>query len=68
MKDVTDAMHQVKSEAREVKQDADNAGKPVSWVGPVPDDGPTPDDAAQDLAEIERTGRPVTDEPDEAAG
>lgn len=74
MRDVTDAMADVKKEAGQVKKDADEAvdttevTKPVSWVGPVPDTGPTPDDAASDLAEIERTGGPVTDEPDEAAG
>ena len=58
MKEVTDVM-------RDASRDLDEVTKPVTWVGPQPTSGPTADDAADDLAEIERTGRPVTDEPDE---
>lgn len=40
----------------------------VSWIGPVSDQGPTPEEAAEDLAHIERTGEPVVDSPDEETG
>jgi hypothetical protein len=56
MKEVTQVMH-------DASQDMDEVTKPVKWIGPAADAGPTPDDAAEDLAEIERTGRAVTDEP-----
>ncbi|HVR31710.1 MAG TPA: twin-arginine translocase TatA/TatE family subunit [Acidimicrobiia bacterium] len=58
MKEVTDVM-------RDASRDLNEVTKPVTWVGPQPMSGPTAEDAADDLAEIERTGRPVTDEPDE---
>lgn len=35
---------------------------PLRWVGPVPVGAPTPADAAEDLAEIERTGQALSDE------
>ena len=61
MKEVTQVM-------RDASRDMDEVTKPVKWVGPQPTTGPTVEDAAEDLAEIERTGRPVTDEPDDLAG
>ena len=61
MKEVTQVM-------RDASHDMDEVTKPVKWVGPQPTSGPTVEDAAEDLAEIERTGRPVTDEPDDLAG
>lgn len=61
MKEVTQAMH-------DVSRDIDEVAKPVKWIGPTPAAGPTPDDAAEDLEEIERTGRAVTDEHDDLAG
>lgn len=35
---------------------------PLRWVGPVPAAGPTAADSAEDLAEIERTGRVLSDD------
>lgn len=61
MKEVTDVM-------RDASRDLDEVTKPVTWVGPQPTSGPTADDAAEDLAEIERTGQSLTDEPDDLAG
>jgi sec-independent protein translocase protein TatB len=61
MKEVTQVM-------RDATQDMDEVTKPIKWVGPQPTTGPTVDDAAEDLAEIERTGKPVTEEPDDLAG
>ncbi|MFP5333398.1 MAG: Sec-independent protein translocase protein TatB [Acidimicrobiia bacterium] len=61
MKEVTQVM-------RDASQDMNEVTKPVTWVGPQPTSGPTADDAAADLAEIERTGRAGTDEPDDLAG
>jgi sec-independent protein translocase protein TatB len=61
MKEVTQVM-------RDASHDMDEVTKPVKWVGPEPTTGPTVEDAAEDLAEIERTGKPVTDEPDDLAG
>lgn len=61
MKEVTQVM-------KDASQDMDEVTKPIKWIGPEPATGPTVDDAAQDLAEIERTGRAVTDEPDDLAG
>ncbi len=43
-------------------EDPPGESKPLRWIGPDPSSGPTPDDAAQDLAEIEATGGAVTDE------
>jgi len=87
LKDVTDAMRQVGTDmqnaTRDVARDLGEVTKPVTWVGPEPTSGPTSQDAAEDLAEIEKTGGPVTDddvvdiektggpvtdEPDDAAG
>lgn len=61
MKEVTQVM-------KDASQEMDEVTKPVKWVGPQPTSGPTPGDAAEDLAEIERTGGAVTDEPDDLAG
>lgn len=61
MKEVTQVM-------KDASGDMDEVTKPVKWVGPQPTSGPTPDDAAADLAEIERTGGAVTDQPDDLAG
>lgn len=61
MKEVTQTM-------QDASKHMEEATKPVKWVGPEPSSGPTPADAASDLAEIERTGSPVTDEPDDLAG
>lgn len=54
-----------KSDARDAEAETSEATKPVTWIGPEPATGPTSKDAADDLAEIERTGGPVTDEPDD---
>lgn len=35
---------------------------PLRWVGPIPVAGPTAADAAEDLAEIERTGQELSDQ------
>lgn len=61
MKEVTQVM-------RDASHDLDEATKPVKWVGPEPAKGPKPEDAAADLAEIERKGEAITDEPDDLAG
>ena len=61
MKEVTQVM-------RDASHDMNEVTKPVKWIGPQPAAGPTAEDAADDLAEIERTGGPVTDETDDLAG
>ncbi len=61
LKEVTDVM-------ADASKDMDEVTKPVKWVGPQPDAGPTAADAAEDLAEIERRGEAITDEPDDLAG
>lgn len=82
-KEVDATMREVKKDVRNVPREARNeiggdptgkeesaSGKKVSWIGPVPATGPTPEDAAEDLAAIEETGRPAGDAPasDEEAG
>lgn len=43
-----------------------DSAPPLRWVGPAPVGGPTAADAAQDLAEIERTGQVLSDEGERA--
>lgn len=57
----------IEEAVREVREAVEGAAAPLRWVGPEPTSGPRPDDALDDLAEIERTGGPVTDLPDAPA-
>jgi sec-independent protein translocase protein TatB len=61
-------MKEVSQVMQDASKDMDEVTKPVKWVGPEPSTGPTAADAAEDLAEIERTGEAITDEPDDLAG
>lgn len=61
-------MKEVSQVMKDASQDMDEVTKPVKWIGPEPAKGPTADDAAADLAEIEQSGRALTDEPDDLAG
>lgn len=54
----------IEEAVRGVRQAVEGAAVPLQWVGPEPTSGPRPNDALDDLAEIERTGGPVTDLPD----
>ncbi len=64
-KDVRDVRRAATKDIRSGGSDesSTDSGKKVSWIGPVPSSGPTPSDAAEDLAAIEETGMPVTDAP-----
>lgn len=48
----------------DVRDAVTEAATPLRWRGPEPANGPRAADALDDLAEIERTGGPVTDLPD----
>lgn len=48
----------------DVRDAVTEAATPLRWKGPEPANGPRAADALDDLAEIERTGGPVTDLPD----
>jgi sec-independent protein translocase protein TatB len=61
-------MKEVNQVMRDASKEMEEVTKPVKWIGPEPSAGPTPADAAEDLAEIERTGRAAADEPDDLAG
>lgn len=54
----------LKESLRESQRLADETAAATRWIGPKPVSGPTPEDAMADLARIEETGRPVTDEPE----
>lgn len=43
---------------------SNTAPKPLRWVGPVPEAGPTATEAEADLQAIEESGGPLTDEPE----
>ncbi len=60
-------LQDVKQAVEEVQEDVRRAGD-VEWVGEKPISGPTPEDAMADLAEIERTGTALTDEPTQVGG
>lgn len=53
--------------AKDVRDAVNDVTTPLRWKGPEPTRGPRPADALDDLAEIERTGEPVTDVPDAPA-
>lgn len=48
---------------KDVRDAVDEVTTPLRWKGPEPARGPRVADALEDLAEIERTGGPVTDVP-----
>ncbi len=51
-------------QARKTLTDTTNmaATSPLKWTGPKPATGPTPEDAAADLAQITETGEAATDQ------
>lgn len=59
---------EVDAAMRDAQRDVIDSSKQVSWIGPVSDQGPSPEDAADDLAEIESTGESLADAPDEEVG
>lgn len=59
-------LRDVQKAVGETRKLIDEAGPPKQWVGPKPASGPTPEEAMSDLAEIEESGKPLTDEPPEA--
>ena len=61
LKEVSDTM-------RDAQREIIDPDAKVSWIGPVSDQGPSPDDAADDLTTIEETGRPASDVVDEETG
>lgn len=68
LKEIQQPFKEVDAVMREARREAVETTKPVSWIGPVTDSGPNPEDAAADLAAIEETGEPLTDSPDEEVG
>lgn len=61
----------IENPLRETAAELDDLGRElksgIAWTGPEPESGPTSEDAKDDLAEIERTDRPIGD-PDEQPG
>jgi sec-independent protein translocase protein TatB len=59
---------EVDATMREAQREVIDSSKQVSWIGPVSEQGPSPEEAAEDLAEIESKGEPLVDAPDEEIG
>ena len=68
LREIQQPFKEVDAVMRETQREAIESTKKVSWIGPVPEQGPGPAEAAEDLASIEETGEAVTDTPDEEAG
>jgi sec-independent protein translocase protein TatB len=67
LKEIQQPFKEVDAVMREAQRDVADTTNKVSWIGPMPEQGPGPAEAARDLAEIEATGEPLVDLPGEGA-
>ncbi len=62
--EITKPLNELRTELDEAKSDVNTAVAGLDWTGPVPESGPTPDDAMADLERIE-AGEDLLEEAEE---